>query len=213
MAALHSNSPDAQIPVILGHGNPLVLSAMSEAFLASPRFSLVATTGTAEGFLATMGRTSAIVGVIDWNLPIIGGARLLEVAREQRDAPRIVIYGDPNSSLPRLALSGGAAGFASQSGSETDLLKVCTEVAEGKMVFPFIDIRSLQDNPLNTLSKRERTILEALSNGLTNQELAQDLGIAVNTVKFHLSNLYDKLGVKNRIQAVSAYYKLDHPVR
>lgn len=74
------------------------------------------------------------------------------------------------------------------------------------MVFPFIDIRSLQDNPINTLSKRERAILEALSKGLTNRELASELGIAVNTVKFHLSNLYDKLSVKNRTQAIAAFF-------
>ncbi len=194
------------VSVILGHGNPLVLSAMSEAFEESPHFTLVATTSTAEGFLGTTARVPARIGVIEWSLPIIGGARLLEVVREQGSGPRIVVYGDQQSNLPSLAISGGAAGFASSSGSEQDLLQVCMEVARGKMVFPFVDVRKLQDNPINSLSKRERAILEALSKGLTNRELSAELEISVNTVKFHLSNLYDKLSVKNRAQAIAAFF-------
>lgn len=206
MAEVTKNAAKKPVSVILGHGNPLVLSAMSEVFEASPRFSVVATSATAEGFLGTITRVAAQVGVIEWNLPIIGGARLLEVLHEQGSNLKVVVYGDPASNLPKLALSQGAAGFASRSGSEQDLIQVCADVAEGKMVFPFIDIRSLQDNPINTLSKRERAILEALSKGLTNRELASELGIAVNTVKFHLSNLYDKLSVKNRTQAIAAFF-------
>ncbi|MEO1705570.1 MAG: LuxR C-terminal-related transcriptional regulator, partial [Pseudomonadota bacterium] len=48
--------------------------------------------------------------------------------------------------------------------------------------------------------------LKALSKGLTNRELSKELGISTNTVKFHLSNLYDKLSVKNRAQAIAFYY-------
>ena len=74
------------------------------------------------------------------------------------------------------------------------------------MVFPYIDVRDLQNNLLQSLSRRETDMLEALSRGLTNRELSVDLGISANTVKFHLSNLYDKLSVKNRAQAIAYYY-------
>ena len=56
------------------------------------------------------------------------------------------------------------------------------------------------------LTKRERVILRSLADGSTNQELANNLLISINTVKFHLSNLYEKLGIKNRSQAISFYY-------
>lgn len=74
------------------------------------------------------------------------------------------------------------------------------------MVFPFLDIRSLQQDPIEQLSQRERTLLEGLSRGLTNRELAREFDISANTVKFHLSNLFDKLSVKNRTQAIAFYY-------
>jgi two-component system nitrate/nitrite response regulator NarP len=56
------------------------------------------------------------------------------------------------------------------------------------------------------LTKRERLLLEGLSKGLTNRELARDFGISDNTVKFHLSNLFEKLGVSNRTKAIAFYY-------
>ena len=74
------------------------------------------------------------------------------------------------------------------------------------MVFPFLDVRELQQDPIQQLSRRERVMLEALSKGLTNRELAKELDISINTVKFHLSNLFEKLSVRNRAQAIAFYY-------
>jgi len=194
------------IDVMLADSNPLVLSAMSEIFERDPRFSLVATSATAEGFLGTVMRVPVQIGVIDWNLPVLGGAKLLEVLRSQENAPRLVVYGDDARDLPRLAMSAGAAGFASRAGEVEGLLTTCAEVASGKMVFPFIDVRELQNDPIHSLSRREKVMLEALSKGLTNRELSRELGISTNTVKFHLSNLYEKLSVRNRAQAIAFYY-------
>jgi two-component system, NarL family, nitrate/nitrite response regulator NarP len=64
----------------------------------------------------------------------------------------------------------------------------------------------LQNNPMLQLTKRERALLEALATGLTNRELARDFSISDNTVKFHLSNLFEKLGVSNRTKAIAFYY-------
>jgi len=198
------------IDIMLADSNPLVLSAMSEIFERDPRFSLVATSGSAEGFLGTVMRVPVQVGVIDWNLPVLGGAKLIEVLREQEIAPRLVVYGENARDLPRLAMTAGAAGFAPRSGEVSTLLDTCADVAAGKMVFPFIDVRELQADPIHSLSRKERVMLEALSKGLSNRELSKELGISTNTVKFHLSNMYDKLSVKNRAQAIAYYYSNRH---
>lgn len=194
------------VSVMLADANPLVLSAMSEIFERDPRFSLVATSATAEGFLGTVMRVPVQVGVIDWNLPALGGAKLIEVLRDQENAPKLVVYADAASDAPRKAMSAGAAGFAPRSADVASLLDTCLAVSQGKMVFPYLDVRGLQKDPIEQLSRRERTMLEALSKGLTNKELSKELGITTNTVKFHLSNLYEKLSVKNRAQAIAFYY-------
>lgn len=202
-----SNEITAPIDIMLADGNPLVLSALSEIIERDPRFSLVATAATAEGFLGTVMRVPVQVGVVDWNLPALGGAKLIEILRDQENAPRIVVYADDSAGeLPRLAMSAGAAAYAPRSSDAETLLETCIEVAAGKMVFPFLDVRDLQSDPIQQLSRKERAMLEALSKGLTNRELSTELGITVNTVKFHLSNLYDKLSVKNRAQAIAFFY-------
>lgn len=194
------------VTLMLGDANPLMLAAMSEIFERDRRFSLVATAATAEGFLGMVMRMPVQVGVIDWNLPALGGARLIDVLRAQGNAPRLVVYAEDTGDIPRKAMAAGAAGFVARSESVDRLLDTCLAVANGQMVFPFLDVRGLKQDPIETLSPRERTLLEALSKGLTNRELARDLEISANTVKFHLSNLFDKLSVKNRAQAIAFYY-------
>ncbi|MEO1109672.1 MAG: response regulator transcription factor [Pseudomonadota bacterium] len=201
-----SDPSEQPIDVMLADNNPLVLSAMSEIFERDPRFSLVATSATAEGFLGAIMRVPVKVCVISWNLPVLGAAKLIEVLREQENAPRFVVYGDEAGEVPRLAMQAGAAGFASRSGEVERLLETCADVAAGKMVFPFIDVRKMQRDPIHTLSRKERIILEALAKGLSNRDLSKDLQISTNTVKFHLSNIYEKLSVKNRTQAIAFYY-------
>ncbi len=200
------NAGASPVSVMLADSNPLVLSAMSEIFERDPRFSLIATSSTAEGFLGTVMRIPVQIGVIDWNLPALGGAKLIEVLREQPNAPRFVIYGDESSDTARKAMSAGAAGFSPRSGAVEGLLETCIAVAKGQMVFPFLDVRSLQQDPIEQLSRRERALLEALSTGLTNRELSKEFGITTNTVKFHLSNLFEKLSVRSRAQAIAFYY-------
>lgn len=194
------------VTLMLGDANPLMLTAMSEIFEKDRRFSLVATAATAEGFLGMVMRMPVQVGVIDWNLPALGGARLIDVLRTQANPPRLVVYAEDTGDVPRKAMAAGAAGFVSRSESVERLLETCVAVAKGQMVFPFLDIRSLKQDPIESLSPRERTLLEALSKGLTNRELARDLEISENTVKFHLSNLFEKLDVKNRAQAIAFFY-------
>lgn len=197
---------ESAIQVILADSNPLVLSAMSEVFERDTRFSLLATSATAEGVLTLASRIPARVGIIDWDLPSMGGARLMEQLRELASPPRIIVYARESSQGHILAMGAGAAGFVARNGPVESLLDTCIAVAAGRMVFPFLDVRELQRNPLHSLSRREADMLAALARGMTNREMAKELGISANTVKFHLSNLYDKLSVKNRAQAIAFFY-------
>jgi two-component system, NarL family, nitrate/nitrite response regulator NarP len=197
----------APISLSLADGNPLVLSAMAEIFERDARFSVVTTTSSAEGFLGAVMRVPVQVALIDWTLPALGGQKLIEVLRDQPSGPRIVVYGDDaQGEVPRQAMLAGAAGFVGRNRPVEALLETCLAVAGGQMVFPFMDMRELAADPIAQLTRRERSLLESLSRGLTNKDLARDHGISANTVKFHLSNLFEKLSVKNRAQAIAFYY-------
>ncbi len=198
------------IEVILADPNPLMLQALSEIFERDRRFNLIATSKTAEGFLESCLRVPVSLGVIDWNLPQLGAERLLHMLRDRPKAPRITVYAassDPD--LARRALAAGAAGFCTRDTPPEQLLDIVFSVASGRMVFPFLDVRSLKRDPRENLTEREKTMIAALARGRTNSELAEELGISINTVKFHLRNLYEKLGLRNRSQAIAFFYSLD----
>ena len=196
------------IDLILCDSSPLVLSAMSETFEQDSRFSLVATSSTSEGFLATILRIEVQLCIIDWNIRDLSAEKVINLLRSQSIPPRTIIYGEGSDpDIARQAMGAGAAAFVSRSAPIETLIQTCLDVAAGKMVFPFLDIRDLRNDPINTLSRKERVIIEALSEGLTNKQLSARLQISANTVKFHISNIFDKLNVKNRAQAIAHYYK------
>lgn len=203
------------INVALADNNPMMLSAISEHFDRDPRFSLVAAVNSAEGFLEVALMTPITVGVIDWILPMLGSERLIDIVRTHEVPPRMLVYahGD-NADIARQAMAAGAAGFCARSQSPDYLLDTAFRIAEGEMVFPFVDVRDLRHDPMHSLTKRERSLLQSLAQGHTNKELAIDHSISVNTVKFHLRNLFDKLSVNNRAQAIAYYYstQLERPL-
>jgi two-component system, NarL family, nitrate/nitrite response regulator NarL len=196
------------IDVVIAEKNPLLQSSLVKLFSADERFNLTAVTADGERFLETIERIPFDVGVIGWEMPCTDGRGVLQALRGRTDSPRLIIYtGSPNPDVPRQAMTLGAAGFCSKREAPEQLLDTIASVAAGRMVFPFIDVSSLASDPLAGLTPRERELLGALAGGLTNQQMATQLDISLNTVKFHLKNLYDKLGVGNRAQAVAFYLK------
>ena len=101
----------------------------------------------------------------------------------------------------------GAAAYVSKSETPELLLDTVESVAHGRMVFPFLDVRRVNQSPLTGLTRRELEVLSALAAGNTNKEIAANLGLSLNTVKFHVKNLFQKLGVHNRSQAIALYLK------
>jgi len=193
--------------VIVADPNTIMLQALSELFERDKRFTLVATSKTAEGFLESCLRVPVDIGIVDWTIPQLGAERLLGILRDRPAAPRVIVYsgsGDPD--VPRRAMAAGAAAFLTRDAPEQQLLDVAATVAGGRMVFPYMDVRGLKRDPRDSLTEREKTLLAALAKGRTNTELAAELDISINTVKFHLRNLYEKLGLNNRSQAIAFYY-------
>jgi two-component system nitrate/nitrite response regulator NarP len=144
--------------------------------------------------------------VIGWAMPGVDGRGVLRALREKPISARIVVYtGHANQDVPRQVMALGGAGFCWKSEPPSQLLDTVAAVAHGQMVFPYVDVRALHTSPLSGLTARERELLEALSQGSSNAKLAADFKISVQTVKFHLKNVYGKLGTANRAQAAALY--------
>jgi len=194
------------ISVVVADKSPLVRAGLQGLLNEDERFELVGSAENGEQFLTLVDQQPFQVGIVGWVMSGIGGRGVLDNLRDRPKAPRVVIYtGDPSADIPRQAMRLGGAGFCSKSEPPSQLLDSVARVANGQMIFPFVDVRALHSCPFSSLTPRERELLAALSEGNSNAQLAARFEISVQTVKFHLKNVYEKLGIGNRAQAVALY--------
>lgn len=103
-------------------------------------------------------------------------------------------------------LRNGAVGYLTKSTLAKDLVDTIRATFQGKMVFSPDIVEQLITSPQPTLdfnlTDRELEVLVLLAEGLTNQQSAQRLSISVSTLKFHMNNIYEKLGVQTRSEAL-----------
>jgi two-component system nitrate/nitrite response regulator NarP len=96
----------------------------------------------------------------------------------------------------------GASGAILRSSGIAAAIDVLWQVCHGQVVFPSAVMTQLsRPNRFDGLSDRQRQVLELLAQGASNYEIASSLYISPNTVKFHLREIYLRLGVRNRVEA------------
>jgi len=188
--------------------SPLVRAALEHLISEDPRFEFVAVSADGEELLRNIEQTVPNVIVSGWVMALGDGKYILDHLQTIEAAPQVIIYtGAEGDFIPSLVMAHGGAAYVSKSEEPQELLDTIAAVGNGKMVFPYLDVKQINDNPLTDLTKREVEVLSSLAAGRTNKEIAQELSVSNNTVKFHVRNLYQKLNVKNRSQAVSLYHK------
>lgn len=196
----------SQIDLVLVDKSPLVLAGLTKIFGDDQRFTIIATAADGERFMEAVEKLSFDVAVIGWEMPYMSGRDVLTSLKSHAESPRIVIHtGSIKPGIARQALQLGAAGFCSKQELPQVLVDTVVSIAEGRMVFPFMNINAPSNDALDSLTPREQDLLASLSDGRTNSQIATQLGISLNTVKFHLKNLYEKLNVNNRAQAVARF--------
>jgi len=199
------------IDVAIADKSPLILAGLEKLLSDDKRFNLVSRSTDGEEFLEAARQPNFSIAVIGWQLPTMHAREVLRALSRQAQAPKIVVYSGTNDpAAPAETLQLGGAGFVSKRAPPERLLDVLAAVAAGDMVFPFVDIRKMRSDPLENLTLRERSLLSALGSGHTNNQLAKDFGVSINTIKFHLRNLFEKLEVRNRAQAIALFLEMKH---
>lgn len=167
--------------------------------------------------LAVVGKLAPEVVLTDARMPGMDGIELVAaLAREHPGLPAIVLTTFDDEDLVRGAVAAGAAGFLLKDVSTARLAEAVGEVAAGGMV---VDPRvarvafgrsAPQGDALAVLTPTERTVGEAVSLGLSNQEIAAELVLAEGTVKNHVSALLRKLNARDRTALALNLYRLFH---
>lgn len=153
--------------------------------------------------------------LLDLQMPGRDGISTLEAMNARGDLPPTLVlttFDDPDLVLG--ALRAGARGYLLKDVTLDQLLKAIRALAEGAALYvPSVTERLLtavtqrgpeteEMHPGEPLTSRESDVLHLMSSGLSNPEIAEALGLAVGTVKNHVSNVLLKLAVRDRTQAV-----------
>jgi len=202
------------VPVIriaLADDHALVLEGLRALLSAEPDLSVVATATDGERLLDAIRRFKPDVVAMDLQMPYMDGLTCLRHIRTENLPVRVLVisaFGDAQSM--RAAMEGGAHGFALKTDSPQMTIAAIRQVAAGKMVFPEAVrrwlVHSSKDDP-NALTEREEAVLALLAEGKSNSQIGTALSLSENTIKFHLRNLYNKLGVTNRTEAAANYHR------
>jgi len=145
------------------------------------------------------------VVIMDLMMPKKDGiASTAEIVRQLPDAKIIILTSFATSDGIARALEAGAAGSLLKSAENESLVTTIRAVHAGrKIVSP--EVRRLidEDPPVPELSPRQKDILSSITRGLSNEDIALQLGISTSSVKTHVQALFQKLGTTTRAEAVA----------
>tara|TARA_Y100000296_G_C5080900_1_gene209887 strand:- start:51 stop:647 length:597 start_codon:yes stop_codon:yes gene_type:complete len=138
--------------------------------------------------------------LLDFHMPALDGIETLKALPNRGGIPVIFLSTFADAALSREARRNGAAGWLAKSIEINELLDALSLAVEGQRVFPALE----QLPEENDLSAREFEVARCLVEGMTNQQIADTCHLSLGTVKNYTSNLFSKLEVENRTQAIAA---------
>lgn len=203
----------AAVRIVIVDDHPLFRGGVVRTLEEAGGMEVVAEGGSAAEAVALVDRHLPDVVCLDISMP--GGG--IEAAREigrRFPAVRIVMLTVSEADEDVLAaLEAGARGYVLKGVGAGELVDVLKGVAEGgSYVSPALAARVLSamrrpargrvvDDPLSELTKREEQILKLVAQGLSNKEIGRELELQEKTVKHYMTNILQKLHVRNRVEA------------
>ncbi|MBA2511937.1 MAG: response regulator transcription factor [Rubrobacteraceae bacterium] len=196
--------------MILADDHAMVRQGFSEMLSADAGMVVIGEAENGREAVALAKRTRPDVVILDVEMPVMGAQAALKKMLDLSPPPKVVIvtvFADRRLVQELLAL--GASAYLSKGASMRTLLDTVRSVARGgdeENVIVSVPRETLhrteEDDPGGGLTRREREVLLLVARGLGNGQVGEDLHLSKTTVKRHLSNIYEKLGVHSRGEAV-----------
>lgn len=192
----------------------MVAEALATMLSFSEGFEVVGFADSGEGIVDIVAKSSPDIALMDVSLVGMGGIEATRRIVGEHSRTRVLVltmHDDPETV--RDAIAAGASGFLPKNVGRSDLTAAIRAVAAGggflhpSVTRPFLkafgELAGTAQSAVG-LTDRERDVLEELATGKTTKEIARVLFVGEETVKTHLSSVYQKLGVSDRVQAVAA---------
>ena len=189
--------------ILLADDHELVLQGIRRTLEGVDDIEVVGEAHNGAQVLPLIGRTNPDLVLLDIRMPQLDGLSCLERIRARYPDVKVVVLSASNDREQiDQALRRGASGYIVKSVNVADLAAAIRQTIDGT-VYHAVGLREESAGETAGLTERELVILRAVSRGLSNQAIGRELWVTEQTVKFHLTNIYRKLGVANRAQAVN----------
>jgi len=199
--------------VLVADDHRLMQAAIRRALAGADDFEIVHEVSVGSHVVPAVRETAPDVVLLDLRMPELDGLSCLERLRKHDPTVAVVIlssYSDPEQI--EAARQGGARGYVVKTVEPVDLAAVLrTALSSTAFTLWGTETGQASEQPPGetVLSERETAVLDAVARGLSNREIGRQLWISEQTVKFHLRNIYRKLGIKSRTEALRYAYEHD----
>lgn len=193
-----------KISVVLADDHPLTREGMRAFITAVPDFQLLGEFADGEAAYAGIKDLQPMVALLDIRMPKLDGVSLVRKITEERLPTKTLMLTSYDAQQYVLAsLKAGARGYVLKTIAPNMLAQAIRIVARGGIYLDKEVSNTADDNGLSeNISSREREVLKLASQGLSGKEIADRLFISERTVQTHLASIYDKLGAKNKTEAM-----------
>jgi NarL family two-component system response regulator LiaR len=197
------------IRVMLVDDHAVVRSGLSAFLSTFPDLELVGEAGNGDEAIACCERLHPDVILMDLMMPGTDGVTAMKVIHQKYPQVRMIaLTSFQENALVERALQAGASGYLMKNVSADELATAIRSAYQGKIVLSMEATEALiharlQTNEMEQLTDREREVLKLMVEGLNNSQIAERLVVGLSTVKFHVGNILMKLGVENRVAAVT----------
>jgi len=196
------------IRVVVADDHGVVRDGLAGVIAAQPDLEVVATAANGGEAVELCRNTSPDVVLMDLEMPLLDGIAATRAIRKDRPDTAILVL-TSFSDVRRItaALAAGAAVYLLKDASADDVVRGIRAAASGGAPLDPHAARLLLEaknapDPLEGISPREREVFALLLDGLPNKLIARKLGISDKTVKTHLTNIFRRIDVTDRVQAV-----------
>jgi two-component system response regulator DegU len=199
------------IKVLIADDHPLILQGLRRTLEECDDIEVVGEARDGSEVPPLVQRRAPDVVLMDLRMPGLNGVECVrEIKALTPSVKAVLLTASEDRAAIEEAIEAGASGYVLKSVSALDVPALVRQVAAGSTIFhkPAGDAPAgVADGETPPLTEREATILAAVAGGKTTKTISTELWVSEHTVKFHLTNIYRKLGVSNRSGAVRYAYE------